>query len=149
MMSFLPYALLAIVAGFCLPTQAGINAKLNLWCRSPILAAAISFAVGTVGLAVYAFILRVPWPKGQSASSYPWWIWTGGLVGAFFVASIIVLAPRLGAASMVALVVAGQMLASLVLDHYGLLGYPVHPINGFRMLGMMMLVGGVVLIRMF
>ena len=142
------YIFLAAVAGFCLPTQAGINAQLNLWSRSAILTATISFAVGTVGLAVYALILRTPWPTAE-ASRFPWWVWSGGLLGAFLVASTIVLAPRLGAVSMVALIIAGQMLASVCLDHFGWLGYPVHPINGFRMLGVVLLVAGVVLIRMF
>jgi transporter family-2 protein len=141
-----PFIMLAIVAGFCLPTQAGINAQLNLWSRSAIMAATISFAVGTIGLAAYCLILRVPWPAEDPFSRYPWWIWTGGFLGAFLVASTVVLAPRLGAAYMVALIVAGQMMA---LDHFGWLGYQVHPANGLRMLGVVLLVGGVVLIRLF
>jgi transporter family-2 protein len=144
-----PYILLAIAAGFCLPTQAGINTQLNLWSRSTILTATISFAVGTIGLAAYCLVLRVPWPMGGGLSRYPWWIWSGGLLGAFLVASTVVLAPRLGAASMIALIVAGQMLASLVLDHFGWLGYQVHPVNSLRMLGVILLIGGVVLIRLF
>jgi transporter family-2 protein len=149
MTSAWPYILLAVVAGFCLPTQAGINAQLNLWSRSAILTATISFAVGTIGLAVYTLILRTPWPTGANIVRYPWWIWSGGLLGAFLVASTVVLAPRLGAASMIALIVAGQMLSSIVLDHFGWIGYSTHPINGFRILGVVLLVAGVVLIRLF
>jgi transporter family-2 protein len=149
MSSLWPYILLAVVAGFCLPTQAGINAQLNLWSRSAILTATISFAVGTIGLAVYALILRVPLPAVDAVRHHPWWVWSGGLLGAFLVASTVVLAPRLGAASMIALIVAGQMLASICLDHFGWLGYPVHSINGFRLLGAILLVGGVALIRLF
>jgi len=149
MTSYWPFILLAIMAGFCLPTQAGINAQLNLWSRSAILTATISFAVGTIGLAVYALILKTPWPVGDSIGRHPWWIWSGGLLGAFLVASTVVLAPRLGAASMIALIIAGQMLASICLDHFGWVGYPVHPVNGLRILGVFFLVGGVVLIRLF
>ena len=141
------YVVLAIAAGFCLPTQAGINSRLNLWTHSPVLAAAISFAVGTAGLVVYAVILRIPLPAMSSLKGNPWWIWTGGFLGAFLVAATVVLAPRLGAASMIALIVAGQMTASVLLDHFGLIGYPVHPINIWRVCGALMLVGGVVLIR--
>ena len=144
-----PYILLAIAAGFCLPTQAGINAQLNLWSRSAILTATISFAVGTIGLAVYTLILRTPWPAEAGIARHPWWIWSGGLLGAFLVASTVVLAPKLGAASMISLIVAGQMLSSIVLDHFGWIGYPIHPINVFRMLGVVLLLGGVVLIRLF
>lgn len=141
------YIILAVAAGFCLPTQAGINSRLNLWTHSSILAAAISFAVGTAGLVVYAVILRIPLPAMSSLKEYPWWIWTGGFLGAFLVAATVVLAPRLGAASMIALIVTGQMAASVLLDHFGLIGYPVHPINVWRVCGAFLLVGGVVLIR--
>jgi bacterial/archaeal transporter family-2 protein len=144
-----PYILLAIAAGFCLPTQAGINAQLNLWSRSAILTATISFAVGTIGLAIYTLILRTPWPTGAGIARHPWWIWSGGLLGAFLVASTVVLAPKLGAASMVSLIVAGQMGCSIILDHFGWIGYPVHPINGFRVLGVIFIIAGVVLIRLF
>jgi len=144
-----PFILLALVAGFCLPTQAGINAQLNQWSQSAILAATISFAVGTIGLFVYALCLRIPWPAVDTMSRHPWWIWTGGLLGAFLVASTVVLAPRLGAASMIALILAGQMTASVALDHFGWLGYQLHPLNGMRILGVFLLVGGVTLIRWF
>jgi transporter family-2 protein len=147
MNSVMLYIVLAIAAGFCLPTQAGINSRLNLWTQSPILAAAISFAVGTLALFTYVIILRVPLPSMSSLKQYPWWIWSGGFLGAFLVASTIILAPRLGAASMLALIVSGQMLASVALDHYGLIGYAVHPINAWRVCGVLLLVGGVVLIR--
>ena len=60
MTSIWPFILLAFVAGFCLPTQAGINTQLNLWSQSAVLAATISFAVGTIGLLVYALVLRIP-----------------------------------------------------------------------------------------
>lgn len=149
MTSIWPYILLALVAGFCLPTQAGINAQLNLWSQSAILAATISFAVGTIGLFIYALCLRIPWPALGTIGRHPWWVWSGGLLGAFLVASTVVLAPRLGAASMVALIVAGQMTASLALDHFGWLGYQLHPINGLRVLGVLLLVAGVVLIRLY
>jgi transporter family-2 protein len=147
MSSLLPFLFLAVAAGSCLPTQAGINAQLCLLTRSPVLAAAVSFAVGTLGLILYTAILRVPLPAIIGLGGHPWWIWSGGLWGAFFVAATIVLAPKLGAASMVALIVFGQMLTSVVLDHYGLIGYTVQPINIYRLLGLGLIIGGVVLIR--
>ncbi|MCG6908923.1 MAG: DMT family transporter [Deltaproteobacteria bacterium] len=146
MNSQLPYFALAIAAGFCLPTQAGINSRLNLWTQSPILAAAISFAVGTAALVIYAVVLRVPVPSLSGAGQHPWWVWSGGFLGAFLVAATVVLAPRLSAGTMVALIIAGQMLTSIVLDHFGLVGYPVHAVNGLRIVGVALLVGGVVLI---
>jgi bacterial/archaeal transporter family-2 protein len=143
------YVLLALVAGACLPTQAGINVHLNHWTRSPILAAGISFAVGTLALMAYAALTRIPLPAVSALAGRPWWIWSGGLLGAFFVTATVILAPKLGAAAMLALIIAGQMVASLALDHLGLLGYTVHPVNGWRMAGVALIVAGVVLIKRF
>jgi bacterial/archaeal transporter family-2 protein len=143
------YVLMALIAGATLPTQAGINAQLNLWSGSPVLAAAISFAVGTAALILYILALRIPVPALAAAAGHPWWIWTGGTLGAFFVAALVILAPKLGAASMVALVVAGQMIASLVLDHFGMVGYTVHPVNPIRLFGAGLVVVGVILIRLW
>jgi len=147
--SIIPYIVLALAAGFCLPTQAGINAQLNLFIRSPVIAAAVSFAVGTLGLIAYASILRIPLPAVSTLAGYPWWIWTGGFLGAFFVAATVVLVPKLGATSMLALIIAGQMFASMLLDHFGLIGYQVQPINVWKLLGVSFVVAGVMLIRFF
>ena len=142
-------ALLALVAGTCIPTQAGINARLSLWVRSPVLAAATSFLVGTVVLAGYALAARLPLPTLRSALDQPWWLWTGGVLGAFFVAVTIHLAPRLGATNMLAWLLAGQMLAALVFDHFGLLGYPQHLLSPGRAVGVLLLIAGVLMIRIF
>jgi len=142
-------ALLALAAGTCIPTQAGINARLSLWARSPILAATISFLVGTVVLTGYILAARLPLPALRSAAAQPWWLWSGGVLGAFFVAVTIYLAPRLGATNMLAWVLAGQMLAAMTLDHFGLLGYPLHPLSLGRLAGIVLLIAGVLLIRIF
>ncbi|BCR04469.1 membrane protein [Desulfuromonas versatilis] len=143
------FILLALLAGFSVPTQAGINAQLNLWTRSPVLASAISFAVGTLALVVYTLVARIPLPSLGTLSGHPWWIWIGGCLGAFFVASTVILAPKLGATTMVALILAGQMVASLLLDHFGWLGYPLHPISLGRIAGVLLLCAGIWLIRYF
>jgi transporter family-2 protein len=142
-------ALIALAAGTCIPTQAGINARLSLWTGSPLLAAAISFLVGTLILAGAVLASRVPLPLLRSAAGEPWWLWSGGALGAFFVAVTIYLAPRLGATNMLACLLAGQMLGALALDHFGLLGYPLHPLSIGRVAGVLLLVAGVLMIRIF
>ena len=141
------YIILALAAGLGLPTQAGINAQLGLWTRSPISAALISFAVGTVGLALYVLVFRVPALTLATAGTQPWWIWSGGLIGAFFVAAATIIAPKLGATTMLALILAGQLVASVIFDHFGLLGYPVHPLTPGRLFGIALLVAGAALVR--
>jgi transporter family-2 protein len=149
MNSTLLYILLALAAGICIPTQAGINAQLSQWTRSPALAAGISFAVGTVALVIYVLVSRIPLPPAAALGGAPWWIWGGGALGAFFVAVTIFLVPKLGATTMLALVLAGQMVTSLLLDHFGAFAFPVHPISLPRVLGVLMVAAGVVLIQKY
>jgi transporter family-2 protein len=139
--------LLALAAGLLLPVQAGINAQLRSVLGSPLSAGLVSFLVGTAGLAAAAVILRAPIGIRSAWMASSWWYWIGGLIGALYVVATIVLAPRLGAAAMIAAIVAGQMLASLVLDQYGLLGFPTHPISALRVLGAALVIGGVVLVQ--
>ena len=144
------FILLALIAGLTIPTQAGINAQLSAqWARSPILAATVSFFVGTVGLMVYVLLTRIPLPPVADLGRSPWWLWCGGLLGAFFVSATIFLAPKLGATTMTALILAGQMSAALYLDHFGFLGYPEHAVSPGRIAGVLLIAGGVAMVRIF
>jgi len=141
--------LVALVTGMLLPVQVGVNAELRIISGNPILAAAIQFLVGTFALIVVLIAMRVPWPDIGKLSSAPWWVWTGGLLGANYIVVLIVLAPRLGAATMIGAVMTGQMLTSLIVDHFGLIGYPVHPASGWRFVGAGLLLLGLGLIQRF
>jgi transporter family-2 protein len=143
------FILMALVAGISVPTQAGINAQLGLWTRSPVLAATISFAVGTLTLVVYGLVTRIPLPALAGIGGHPWWIWVGGALGAFFVTATIILVSKLGATTMVTTILAGQMFASLLFDHFGVLGYPLHPISFGRIAGVLLVCGGVWLIKVY
>ncbi len=141
------FLLLALAAGVLLPVQAGLNAQLRSALGSPIAAALVSFLVGTAGLATIALLLRTPLPLGRAWAATSPWQWSGGLIGAVYVLAAIVLAPRLGAATLIAAVVAGQMITSLVLDQYGLVGFPVHSMTLVRLLGAALVIAGVILIQ--
>jgi len=145
------FLLLAVAAGALMPVQAGVNVELRdaALGGDSSLAALVSFAVGTLALAVWCLVLRVPLPAWADLGQARAWHWTGGLLGAFFVTITIFLASRLGATTMLALLAAGQMLASLYLDHHGLLGYPVHEASPMRILGAVLIVAGVALVRAF
>lgn len=144
------YIVLVLAAGACGPMQAGINSQLvNLWAKDPTIAALISFAVGTLALMAFVLVARVPIPAAKTAVQVPWWIWTGGFMGAFLVAATIAAAPKLGAATMIGFMIAGQMLTSVLLDHWGLVGYSVHPVSVQRILGALLLISGVILIKKF
>jgi transporter family-2 protein len=79
----------------------------------------------------------------------PWWIWLGGALGAFYVVGSVVAAPRLGAATVIAVIVAGQSLASIVVDHFGWVGFEPKPVSAGRLAGMALVGTGVVLVRFF
>ena len=147
------YMLLAFLGGIFLSFQVAVNAQLRAWAGNSIQAMFISvlFSFCTAGLVLlfYAFTSNHPWPSLERFLRAPVWIWTGGILGALYVWLTIVLAQRLGATVLLGLIVAGQFIASLLIDHQGLLGFPPHPINLWRILGVLFLMAGVILIRRF
>ncbi|SDK57864.1 transporter family-2 protein [Maridesulfovibrio ferrireducens] len=140
---------IAVTFGALAPTQAGINMKLRNFVGDPVLAATISFAVGTLTLIAYSFLAKTPIPAFEATLKGPWWMWTGGLMGAFFVAAAVIVAPVLGAGTMMCWMVAGQMAASIFLDHFGLIGYAVREASPMRIAGVVLVVTGAVLIEKF
>lgn len=138
---------LAVIAGAVLPIQAGLNAKVGKAVGDPVYAALISFAIGTVGLFLYVLANKTSLAGISEAASLNWSVWTAGLLGAFYVAAVIILVPKIGTALTFGLVVGGQLGLSLIIDHYGLLGIPAHSINWQRLLGIAAIIGGVLLIR--
>lgn len=142
------YTALAFLAGVALPIQIGINTTVAR-VSSPFWASTISFAVGTAGLMLIILMTRQPAPTAALFASLPLWAWLAGVLGAFYVTVTIVAAPKIGAALLVTLVVAGQMSAALVVDHLGAFNFPVQSISPQRLLGAFLIVMGVLLIRKF
>lgn len=146
---FLLLVLLTVITGGILPIQAGINSKLSKVVGSPVIAALISFLVGTLALLLYLAITRRDIVQWSGIRSAPLWLFAGGLIGAFYVAIITLIVPGLGAALTFSLVVAGQLLAALVIDHNGWLGMAAREISLGRVLGVLLLIAGVLLIRKY
>jgi transporter family-2 protein len=139
--------LCAILIGVALPVQSGINAQLRVSIGNPLLAALVSFVVGTIALLGLNIALRAPLPSGETLGRIPLWHWVGGLLGASYIYAAVILAPRLGAATLVAAIVAGQMVSSVILDHYGWVGYAPQPVTAGRFVGVLLVIGGVLLIQ--
>ena len=142
-------SVLAFVAGAAITVQFAVNAELRRAAGGPVSAAALSFLVGTVVLFAAVAISRQTPASLSSLSGAPWWAWAGGFLGAFFVFSSVVLTPRLGAAATFGFIIAGQMIASIVLDQFGLLHLPVQPATAFRVLGAVLVVSGAYLVLRF
>lgn len=137
---------IAFAAGFGLIVQAGFNMALRTSLGHPALASLVNFLVGTLALFVVLVATRVAWPARGAFAATPAWAWFGGLLGAFYVTAITIVGPKLGATLMLALTVLGQLVASVIVDHYGWLGFPQHTLTFARVLGICMLFGGVLLV---
>ena len=138
---------LAVMAGVCIVIQQALNANLRVALNSAVWSGFISYFVGVVCMALLALALRDPIPSTVVAARVPWWAWSGGLFGAIFIGAAIFLVPQLGAATFIALLIAGQMIASVTFDHFGWLGLAQRPIDLPRLVGVALLIGGVILIR--
>lgn len=143
-MSYWPH-LFAILVGAGLTIQVGMNATVRLTLGSPVIATIVNFGVGLAALVLLAVATGARVVPG-SAASVPTWAWFGGLLGAAYVAATTVLGPKLGAAALLALTLAGQMVAALLVDHYGVIGFPQNPVTPARLAGAALLVAGVLLI---
>ncbi|HEV7307728.1 DMT family transporter [Ensifer sp.] len=135
----------AIFAGAVVPLQAGANANLGRLLGHPLSATVVSLAVSLALIVPVLIALRAPLPNLAVAFKGPWWIWIGGAAGAIYITAALILAPKLGAASFIVAVIAGQMLVSMLIDHFGLMGFPVKPVNAARLAGLLLIVGGMVI----
>ena len=137
---------LAMLAGILIAIQAPTNAILGKASGSPVIAAFISFVVGTIALG--AFVVRSPGGLlTPELRSVPWYAWIGGLYGAFFVAVAAFGAPRIGVGPLLTAAIACQLLAAIVLDHYGLLGLTRQPISIEKIGGVLLVLLGAWLVR--
>ena len=136
------YSSMALLAGMLLAIQAAINSQLGVALnQQPLTAALVSFLMGS--LALFGMVLA----QGNLGSlalmpEQPWWRWVGGLMGAFMVCATIVLAPKLGVANMLLFIIIGQLLSGMVIDHFGLLGMPVKPVDVSKLMGIGLMVLG-------
>jgi bacterial/archaeal transporter family-2 protein len=137
---------LPILAGVAMATQAGVNGQLRQAVGNPFTTAFLSFLVGTLSSGLVLLLSRQPFPGWQQLRSSPPYYYSGGLLGAFFVTAIILSVQRVGAATLFALLVFGQLLTALLYDHFGLLGLRENPLTGRALLGVLLLVTGVYLI---
>lgn len=141
------YILLALIGGIAIATQAPINARLREIVVSPVMSALISFAIGTIAL----FVMHLTGFAGPASFDrilkMPWWYWIGGVLGAFFVFAALTSVSKLGAATVVSLVIVGQLMAALTIDTFGLFGMPVVPLSWQRIVGMVLLMLGAYLMK--
>lgn len=146
-MQHLTLYLLALGAGISVATQQVLNGNLRTALSSPAWAGLVSYGVGLLTMIAAVIVLGERIPSFKTMAGVPWYAWSGGMFGGAFILLAILLLPSLGAATLFALVIAGQVLAAVTLDHFGAFGLTPHPIGVARLAGAALLIAGVVLIR--
>jgi bacterial/archaeal transporter family-2 protein len=139
----------ALVAGALITFQTGSNARLKEALGHPLPSVIVNYIVGIFCVGIYSAASRIPIPGIAQAGTAPWWAWIGGLFGAIYGVAAVFLAHPLGAATLTALVVTGQLVCSVVLDHFGWIGFDVHPAGWGRITGCALMVTGLLLIAKF
>ena len=146
-----PWLALAILAGAVLPVQGAVNAQLRSDIDAPATVGALSFLVATVAMALVLVgslaLAGASPPRAAPLRRVPWWGWLGGLCGASYVTAVFLLIPEIGTAATIALTVAGQQVASVFVDRYGLFRLPRRRLSAVRLTGVATLLVGVALIQ--
>lgn len=136
---------LALGIGIAMTIQTAVNTQLKEYLHSPLQAALLSFLVGTIVLAIFVFFQATPKPTVSDLAHIPWYLWIGGLLGVYAISLSIYTAPKLGFLSLSGLIIFGQVLTSMLFDHFGWLGTEKVSINWQRLLGGVVIFIGVLL----
>lgn len=142
-------ALAALIAGALVPFQAGSNAALGRALGHPLWATVASLLVSLCVVLPVILAMRAPAPLLNQAGALPLWAWFGGVAGVIYITSALILTPRLGATGFIVCVIAGQMLTSLLIDHFGLMGLPVKEANLGRVGGVLLIFAGMLMVQWF
>lgn len=138
---------IALLSGAMIPFQAGTNATLGRGLGHPLWATVLSLTISLVVVLPVLWGMRAPAPTLGAGAQGPWWQWIGGIFGVIYITAALVLAPRIGAANFIVGVVAGQMLASLLIDQLGLVGMPVRPATLARVAGVALVLVGMLVMQ--
>jgi len=149
--SFLLVALaaVAVIAGALVPFQAGSNAELGRALGHPLWATLVSLLVSMLVVIPILLAIQVPSPALGAIKHLPVWAWLGGVAGAIYISSALILVPRVGATSFIVCVTAGQLITSLLLDYHGWLNLSVREISIGRVLGVILVLVGMVTVQWF
>jgi len=141
--------LFASLAGALITVQAGSNSQLKKSLGEPMPAVMINYVIGFCVVAAYSAVRHAPMVSLDKAGQVPWWAWSGGMLGSVYGVAAVLLASKLGAAPLTALVVTGQLICSVLLDHFGWVGFEAHPAGWGRIAGCALMLAGLTLIAKF
>jgi transporter family-2 protein len=140
----------AFLLGVVLTTQVATNAQLGKALGHEYIPAAVNMAIGLIATALLTWSLTPEWPSREVLRAAPWYTWfAGGLMGTIYLTGTILLAPKLGAGELIGLIIAGQLVFSVLLDHFGWIGFAQHSASPPRLAGCALMIAGVFLISKF
>jgi len=140
------YLALALITGALIPIQAATNAAFSKSIGNPSITGLMVFIVGLVGMILFILISRTSFPAPQQLVSAPLYSYLGGIIVATYVVMITILVPRIGVGTAIGLIVTGQIICAVIIDHFGLFNLPVRSINPTRISGVLVMIGGVYLV---
>ena len=146
-MSKFVYIAMTIATGMLIPIQAGLNAALRKAIDNPYFSGSLNALLAAFILIMALLVMRMPVPTVVALSNVPWWTYLGGACGAVYILVTLVSAPKLGAILLIVCLAAGQMLASVCIDHFGWVGYQVRPVTVTKIVGLGCIIMGVYLIQ--
>ncbi|MCM8537023.1 MAG: DMT family transporter [Lentisphaeraceae bacterium] len=146
-MSQVSIVLFMVVVGSLIALQGAVNPALGKYLGQPLHAALISFGTGFCALFIASFFLKTGLPSAEKILSAPKVYLIGGLLGSVFVVSVILCVPKIGVGKMVWATLCGQVILSLILDHFGAFGVPKQPVDFKRICGALLVIAGLVLIN--
>lgn len=141
------FLLLALLAGALIPVQTTYNALLGRSLGNAVQATTASFLVATLVMLLGVVATRTALPTGAQLGAVPPLAWAGGAIGAAYIMAVVWAAPRVGIASVTILVVVGQVLSAMLIEHFGWFGAAHHPISLWRVAGVALLLAGILAIR--
>lgn len=137
----------AIIVGALLPIQGALLAKLGSLLSHPIQATLVSYIGGSIVCLLILCLSKASYPTIKSLLAIDWYLYTAGFLGAIFVSGMLYLIPVVGVVNMLAAAIVGQLIASAMIDHFGLLGGLRIPITSTRSFGILLLFAGLYFIQ--
>ncbi|MGR3320264.1 MAG: DMT family transporter [Candidatus Anammoxibacter sp.] len=139
--------IIAVAAGALLPIQGSLNARLGSSMPHPMQATLVSYIGGLLACLIFLTLMRINYPDLKKIFSIDWHLYCGGFLGAAFVSAMLYLMPRIGVTNMLAAAIVGQLIMSIIIDHFGCFGVFTARLNLSRIVGVIMLLGGLYFIQ--
>jgi transporter family-2 protein len=140
------YLSLALITGALIPVQAATNAAFSKSIGNALATGLMVFIVGLAGMTLFVLLSRTSFPARQQLTAAPLYSYLGGIIVAAYVVMITILVPRIGVGTAIGLIVTGQIICAVLIDHFGLFNVAVRAIDLTRFAGIILMIAGVYLV---